>query len=132
MSTSILFASDCFLIRFCQNQPSTLITLFITPCPCVIQLKGYFMLALRILRRNLVVCGTSLSCAGLQLFARTLFSDSNSKRVHTRVCPPEVCCNPRLILYDVGMGTKGLCNRLLSYPIIAACLSKINNEPAQS
>ena len=66
------------------------------------------MLALRILRRNLVVCGTSLSCAGLQLFGRTLFSDSKSKRVHTRVCPPEVCCNPRLILDDVGMGTKGL------------------------
>ena len=24
------------------------------------------------------------------------------------------------------------CNRLLSYPIIAACISKINNEPAWS
>ena len=24
------------------------------------------------------------------------------------MCPPEVCCNPRLILDDVGMGIKGL------------------------
>ena len=31
-----------------------------------------------------------------------------------------------------GLLWKMVCNRLLSYPIIAARISKINNEPARS
>ena len=38
----------------------------------------------------------------------TLFTNTKSKRAHTWMSPPESCHSPRLILDDVGMGTKGL------------------------
>ena len=99
------------LIFFCLEQPSNLTILSVTPCPCWIQMKRNFVLALRALERNAVSCGTSFSWSCFQSLAillRTLFTDAESKRARTWVCPPEGCCHPRLILDYVGMGAKGL------------------------